>query len=430
MTAFLTVPSWSVLPGIYATHFGVPLSTIALVLLIARVFDGAIDPLIGGLIDRFRQRNGTVKPLVLIGALVFPIATYFLYTPPPSATGTYFLVWMLVFYFAWTVFEIPHLAWGGELARTSAEKTALFGTRIFAVYMGSLLFFALPLLPFFESSSITPTVLQWTGVISLVATVPVLILCSQVGASSSQRLSCERVQRPAVGWSQLLRSLTGNRPLLLLYAAVFSATFGKSMSFGLMYLYVDTQLGMGPMLAGVLAIGMLSGLVAIPFWTQAARRIRRKWSWCMGMCLMAVSLFSLIALKPERAAALATVIAVIYFGFVTTNLFSMPFISEASDYSRWKHRVDAASTHFALNTLLVKTAYGLGGAAGFAIANVAGFNPLADKQSEQAMFGLHFAIAYLPAAITLLSALLIACLPLNARRHDILLKRLDRRSAS
>lgn len=51
------VPMWSILPGIYASHYGLPLAQIGAVLLAIRVFDGVIDIAIGYASDWRRARR-------------------------------------------------------------------------------------------------------------------------------------------------------------------------------------------------------------------------------------------------------------------------------------------------------------------------------------------------------------------------------------
>ena len=123
VVAFLIGPV-AIIQGIYAKYFGLSLTTIASVLLIARLFDAVTDPLIGYFSDHYYARTGSRKKIICTGAVLFIISAYFLYVPhgigssapyDPISTAC-FLTWFLIFYLGWTMFEIPHLAWGSELA--------------------------------------------------------------------------------------------------------------------------------------------------------------------------------------------------------------------------------------------------------------------------------------------------------------------------
>ena len=70
-----------IIQGIYAKYFGFSLTTIAIVFMIARLFDAVSDPLIGYLSDRYYQRNGSRKRFVLLGAILLFTSSYLLYVP-------------------------------------------------------------------------------------------------------------------------------------------------------------------------------------------------------------------------------------------------------------------------------------------------------------------------------------------------------------
>ena len=106
----------NVLSGLYATHHGLALSSIAMVMLIAGIFDAVTDPLIGYFSDRYHARTGTRKPFIIGGALLSIISAYFLFIPigfapfdafDPGEIGhvkvssAYFLCALLSFYFAY-----------------------------------------------------------------------------------------------------------------------------------------------------------------------------------------------------------------------------------------------------------------------------------------------------------------------------------------
>ena len=174
---FLLVPMWSVLQGIYATYHGLALSTIATVILIGRLFDAITDPMIGYMSDRTRTYFGSRKPWVALGGLLFLLSSYFLYVPPENVSPTYFLLWFLAFFFSWTIFEIPHLAWGGELAANTAERNRIYALRYGFTQVGGLMFFVIPLLPFFPTSEITPETLKWSVLIMGLFLLPSIFVC-------------------------------------------------------------------------------------------------------------------------------------------------------------------------------------------------------------------------------------------------------------
>lgn len=84
-TAIIIAPVTQVLGGYYAKNCGLALTTIASVILIARVFDAITDPLIGYYSDWWRLRVGSRKPFIMIGAVLLMPSSYFLFVPPEGA---------------------------------------------------------------------------------------------------------------------------------------------------------------------------------------------------------------------------------------------------------------------------------------------------------------------------------------------------------
>ena len=65
--AFVALPLYVILPNHYAREFGMPLATLGLVLLFARLFDAFIDPLLGKFSDKLFARSA--KAVLVFGAI-------------------------------------------------------------------------------------------------------------------------------------------------------------------------------------------------------------------------------------------------------------------------------------------------------------------------------------------------------------------------
>ena len=127
---FLVGPM-SIVQGIYAKYFGIPLTTLAAILLLCRLFDAFSDPLIGYFSDRYRARTGTRKPFVLVGGLSLIVCSYFLFVPPDNVSTTYITFWMIAFYAVYTLNSIPAYAWAGEMTSYPEERARIFSVLTF-----------------------------------------------------------------------------------------------------------------------------------------------------------------------------------------------------------------------------------------------------------------------------------------------------------
>src|SRR5699024_10864524 len=101
--AVVVFPSHAILPGFYAKHTQISLATIGVILIIARVFDAVVDPVIGFASDAVIGRWRSRKPWLLIGALVLAVSVVPLYMPAPEVGPAYFLGWFLAFYLGYSL---------------------------------------------------------------------------------------------------------------------------------------------------------------------------------------------------------------------------------------------------------------------------------------------------------------------------------------
>ena len=430
----------TLLQGIYAKHFGVALTTIAAVLLIARIFDAVIVPVIGYCADRYQARHGNRKPFVLAGAVLFIISGWFLFVPfgfdPEQANSSvsagYFLVWFLAFYLGYTLFEIPHIAWGGELATTAQEKNTVYSIRTCCALLGALLFFAMPLLPWFETAEFTPQTLKWSVLVAGLLMLPLVYLCLRYVPNRPALLAdtphCRQTQKetPRV----VIDALFTNKPFLILTAAYVCTGFGSGMYFTLLFIFADSYLDLGRNFALVFATSFGLSIVSLRVWFLLANRWGKQVTWITGMALVTIGTFGIGFLSPQSTGwcELFLCMALISSGYGAFNIMVASLLSDVVDYGTWKFGTDRAATYFSFYTFVNKAVNALGGGLVLFIAGWVGFDPTATSHSDTAIGGLRLAGAWIPALCILLSIFFIARIPMTARRHEIIRRSLDRRS--
>jgi Na+/melibiose symporter-like transporter len=81
--AFVALPLYVFLPNYYARNFGIPLASLGALLLLARVADALIDPLLGRWIDRlFARSQAQVLRFSAMAALLLASGFVALFFPP------------------------------------------------------------------------------------------------------------------------------------------------------------------------------------------------------------------------------------------------------------------------------------------------------------------------------------------------------------
>lgn len=444
-TSWLVAPL-GILQGIYAKHYGLSLLTIASILLLTRLFDAVTDPLVGYYADRHYQRRGTYKPFILIGGLLFLVSSYFLYVPPVEVTVPYFTGWFLTFYFAWTLFEMPHLAWPSVLAQTSEAKTRIYSFRVMAGYTGLLIFYTIPLLPIFETNAITPETLRVSVMVASILMLLFLTLCMKTKFVTISLPNRQSIRQPEAYVENSARGahaptqkqslypflllLLSNKPLLIFMITFLLISISTGMWYSLIFLYVDTYLGLGDQFAQVFLLSFSLGLVAIPIWYKFAIWWGKKTTWVLATLLLIFSFIYTGFLSPGETnfTELLALKAIQTLGFTCMGVVVPAMYSEIIDFSNWKYLTDKSVTYFAIYAFMQKTTLAIATAFGLGIAGWYGFDATGTTQSENGIFGLTLAIAWLPILFAAIALVFILLSPINERRHQIIRRRLDDRA--
>ena len=423
ITSFLLYPVQMLLAGIYAKHFGLALTTIAAVVFSARLFDAFTDPLIGYLSDRYRVKTGSRKLWIIVGALGLVISSYLLYSPPTPVSAIYFLIVYLSFYLFWTIIDIPHMAWGGELTSCSQDKTRVYSLRTQAIFIGAFLFTIAPMLPFFGGEGFTPETLRWSVLASAIVVVPLLILCVKNTPNGRKSISPKKES-----FSLICTAIIENRPLLNLLSGFFLINIGYGLYISLTFIFADAYLGVGRQLPIIFAFSVLVGLGGAIMVYRLAAYYEKVTIYGLSVVITGLALLGHAFLGPETTVLLFTMMtSLVYFGNSIILIISLSLLSDIADYGTLKFGVDRAATYFSMHFFATKALGGFGGALGLALIGWYEFDASAITNSEKSVFGLRLAIGYLPALLMISALAIIIKTPISARRHFIIQKRLSQR---
>jgi glycoside/pentoside/hexuronide:cation symporter, GPH family len=420
---FFYIPMWSILPGIYAKYFGLSLTSVAAVVLLIRVFDGVSDLTVGYWSDRRRAAGGSRKPWVIIGGLGTLVTCYFLFLPPNPTTTTYYLVCSLAYFLTFAVGEIPHLTWGNELTLDYQQRAQVFGARNIMSKLGIAGFYALPLLPLFKSAEYTPQVLRAAlvaGALVMVSTLTWALFVAPAGIAikpvgqDSPRL--------------LLQSIVRSKPLLLYFLAIVCGALGYGMWNGLLYIYLDSYLGIGRHVAIILLTGTVAATLTTPLWLRLVHRTSKSIAWAIGLSCFVVQLLWTFMMSPSNPWWLAFVpIFLANLCFTANDVAALSIMGDVVDYGTLKFGVDRGATYFAIFNLIFKVGLGIGGGSALGIAGLFGFSASEIVHSASSVFGLRLGFIVLPTCCALLSLLFALRTPINRRRHRIIQRRIESR---
>ena len=415
----------NVMQGIYIKYYGFSIGLLAAILLASRLYDAVADIAIGSLSDWSKAKTGRRKPLFALGAALFAVCALFVYIPPKSVGPFYLTFWLFAFFTAYAMTTIPHLAWGAELAASSVERTRILSMRCAASYSGLCLFYAIPLLPLFASSAITPRAIRYAVLLAVAILVPALLACLKFVPEARTLKIAER--RQSLFSRRAIRDLGGNRPFRALMSAYLICGLALGIWYGMIFIFVDVYLHRGAWFAPLYLLAFGAGILAALGWHKIAARFGKKTAWTAGMLLTLATVGATGFLTPRNASlwSLGSILVLNTMGFVSFELLPASIVGDVADYTELKMNRNQTATLYALYMFATKVVVALGAALGLALSAALGFDPHLIEQGPTGVNALAVVMSWLPGLLLVAAIMLIPCIPMNERRHAIVRRRLD-----
>jgi len=263
-------------------------------ILAAKVYDIATDPLAGWLSDRTRSRWGRRRPWLLAGALVSPFAFLLLFNPP-AGPGPGLLaapvLGLLLYATGYTLFGVPYLAMPAEMTDDYHERSRLMSARTICLTLGILAGGALaPLLVgTFGGGPAGYARMSWVLAALILAT----LLGCFAGTRGARATSPVTTGSGAAHW----RSAFGNRPFTTLIISKFCHLVGVSVSMSSLAFLVTLVLDRPEAAMGGFVLASATGSIAsMPVWLALSRRAGKRATYLAAVaCYLPVLLSWLLA---------------------------------------------------------------------------------------------------------------------------------------
>ncbi len=281
--AFVALPLYVILPNHYARSFGAPLAALGLVLLLARLFDALLDPLIGRWCDRLFARSSRAVLAAGAGAAVaLALGLWALLFPPEAvrADPGALLAWagglMALTYTAYSVASVAHQTWGARLAGNEAQRSRITAWREGLALLGVLLAAVLP------------------GTLGLGATVTAFAVLLALGWWAWSAAVVPLPGSPATpaqaGMPARRSPLRQPRFLKLLVVFVLNGTASAVPATLVLFFVQDRLQAPTAIEPAFLATFFLFAALSLPLWVRLVGRLGLARTWLAGMAL-AVGVF-------------------------------------------------------------------------------------------------------------------------------------------
>ncbi|AWW73745.1 glycoside transporter [Erythrobacter sp. KY5] len=402
-------------------------TTAGLIFLVAMVWDGISDPIMGYLAERTRTRWGSYRPYLLFGGPALAVTMVLMFYRPAyesTALVVYAAATHVLFRTFYTVMSIPYSSLSARITRSSAVRNELSAWRMVSATSGGFLvaFATLRLVEYFGQGDLAAGFF-WTAICFAALSLPIylfLFFTTQEPTSPS----ASSVNENAIGLLDALGALFRNRAFMLVCLATALLFMGGVMtSKTLIYYYKYT---LGDEAASGTALALMTGgaAILIPVWAWLATRLEKRTVWLSGLAIsLAVSIA--IYVNPLETVPVVTLLfALGAAGTAASYLSFWSMLPDTVEYGEWQTGKRVESLSFGLMSFVQKVSFGFAAAILGFLLDWIGYVPNAE-QGASTLLSIKVIMTLLPAGFLAGAIALLWFYPLTSSRHREIVAELD-----
>ena len=397
---------------------GLAIGLAGLLVVLSKIYDAMLDPIMGVVSDRTRTPWGRHRPYLVGGGLLSAVSMVLLFNVPQSLSGTGLVMFvcfsLLLFSTAYTMFRIPYLALGRSITQDFNERSRLMTFSVYGSSLGGL-----------AATSAAPYLLATLGsdraghgtiawiLAALIAAggIASFLLIDTEAAERDQHGAA--VMRSHLSFREAAAALKDNRPFQHLIGFKVLMFSGLTLHSSAVPYYTRHVLGASDVsLSGMFLAQMLAMMASQLVWVRVARRFGRRNGLMTAALMQIVAMFCWYLIPAGHPSPWLQILAAyqgacgggIFFGLYTVLTDTMDHSRRNGDSGRegilagvfvMVEKATAAFGTFMFSTIL--------GLVGYVSAKDAG----AAAQPPGVVLGIVVAMSVLPAVFAIIACLIL-----------------------
>ncbi len=414
----------------YTDVLNLPPAIAGTIYMAALIWDAALDPMIGAVVDRTRSRYGRYRPYLMFGGIPLALAfTAMFLGPAGSDAGV--VVFATVMHFAfrtvYAVIAIPYAALFARVTSDARVRADLAGIRMVFATLAAVLVAALTLPSVHALATRESPRRGWLLLAFFFGATASLLLLLVAWATRGHDVD-EPPTTLKMDWSATLRALMKNNALLLVLGAVMigqfcSTLFGKNLLYYFKYVMHREDLG------GVaLAVTALMIALFVPVFAVIARKYGKRNAWIIGAVPSLCGLIMWHLVDGSSVTMHFAALALTGVGSASYAVCFWSMLPDTVEYGEWRSGIRTESLVFGLGVLGQKVALGMGaGLLGVALQQV-GYVANAE-QTPETIEGIKQMMFWIPLIGGLCSLALIWRYPVSLQLHAKIVEEIAARKA-
>lgn len=258
----------------YTDVFGLTPAAVALLLLVAKVWDGINDPMMGVLMDKSYKKVGGYRTYIVLGTVLLVIFTILTFTVP-GLGGTGKLVYAYVTYIglgmSYTVMNVPYGALPSRMTDNPKRLNQMFASSMWAGALGSTVLgmCTLPLVLMLgngvQEAGYQKTAIAYAVLALILILITVKICKENKDIARAKEILAEQSGSDGMTILGFLKSVFKNRNLLCVFSYMFLAMFSQIGRATTAFYYYMYCVGNTALASVLMSLSSLVSLVLIPF---------------------------------------------------------------------------------------------------------------------------------------------------------------------
>jgi len=329
----------------FFTDIGISAASVAIIFLIARIWDAINDPMCGVIVNKCNFKGGKYKPWLKVSNILIAISSILLFALQPSMAASPKFVLALVLYIFWgmsyTICDVPYYSVINTISDRLSERYAILGrTKLFTALGVSFLMVTFPLLY---------TTIGWFPAGALFAVIAFFCMLP-LGHKVEERF----VEKgPSMPVKDIMRSILKNKYLLILCIAYLICNVTNVAQIVATY-FAQYCLGNEQLTSLIMIAPMAASVVFIALVPSIIKKVDK--FTVLQVCSAGAVLLSIVI---YFAGYQNLMVFLILSGFRTacmvfSTTFIMLFVIDCAEYGRYAGGRDITPVAVSIQTLATK----------------------------------------------------------------------------
>ncbi len=381
----------------YTDVFLLGAATMGTMLLVTRIGDAFVDPIIGAIADRTKTRWGSFRPYLVWMAVPMAATAILTFTVPAfggTARIVYAYVTLSLMMVAYSAINIPYSALLGVLTPSSEERTSASSYRFVMALLPVFVIVntAIPLTQHFGDGDVNSAV-GWQMTMIIYSVVAVLLYFITF-AMTKERVQPEPGQKTSL--KDDVKDLFANGPwVVLCVVGIAALTYANIRGTVAIFYFENVVPGGKDYFGPVMTTGAVAFIIGVMATSPLSKIFGKRNFYMVSMALTAVLSAGFYFVPPDN-------IALVWGGHALISLVAAPtaplvwaMYADTADYSEWKSGRRATGLVFSAASFAQKFGWAIGGAGTGWLLAYFGYQPNV-AQSARTLDGIMMMMSIIP----------------------------------